>query len=433
MVTMWSPNSTGIDLQKTDGHIKISKSTVDAAKPSANRYILWDITIPGFGLRVASSGLKTFVLRYRSRHKFAQKRFVLLGRFGPVTAEEARRRATEILGQVASGGDPAFERQKANQAALTFGDACDRFLRQHVSSKRKPGTHDLYGHIIEKKLKPQLGIRNILKVSRQDVAQLHHSMKETPVIANRAIAVMATMYSWCGRVGLISESINPAKGIEKFRETPKERYLSRVEMSRLGKALIEAETTGFEYAYDANKPNSKHGAKPGERRVAQSPQAVAAIRLLILTGCRVGEILNLRWAEVDFDRGMLHLADSKSGKKTVLIGRPALEVIETLPRDGEFVISGKDPEKRRMDLKRPWEAIKRSAALPDVRLHDLRHSFASVGAGAGLGLHIVGKLLGHSQSRTTVRYAHLADDPLKRAAEMVSNQIADALSGSKQK
>ena len=431
MVTIWSPNSTGSNLQKIERHIRITKSTVDSAMPGATRYVLWDISIPGFGLQVAPSGLKTFVLRYRSRHKFAQKRFVLLGRFGPVTAEQARRKATEILGQVATGGDPAFERQQASQAALTFGDACDRFLRQHVSAKRKPGTHGLYNHIIEKKLKPQLGIRNILKVSRQDVVQLHYSMKATPVIANRAIAVLATMYSWCGRVGLIDETVNPAKGIEKFRETSKERYLSRAEMGRLGRALAEAETTGFEYAFDPTKPKSKHGAKPGERRVVQSPQAVAAIRLLILTGCRVGEVLNLRWSEVDFDRGMLHLPDSKSGKKTVLIGRPALEVIQTLPRDGEFVISGTDPEKRRVDLKRPWEAIKRRAGLHDVRLHDLRHSFASVGAGAGLGLHIVGKLLGHSQSRTTARYAHLADDPLKRAAEIVSNQIADVLNGGK--
>lgn len=406
---------------------KISKSSVDAAKPDVKRYCIWDSSLSGFGLCVAPTGLKTFVLRYRPKYKFAPKRFVLLGRFGPLTAEEARRRAIEILGRVARGDDPALERLQANQAAMTFSRVCDRFIDQHVRAKRKDRTLGLYAHVIEKKLKPQLGNRNISKVSRQDVILLHHSMRDTPVIANRTLAVLSSVYAWAYRAGLIVENINPAQGVEKFKESPRDRYLTQEELGRLGRALHEAETFGFEYAYDPAKPNAKHGAKPGERKAIHSPHAVAAIRLLLLTGCRVGEILKLRWNEVDFERGMLHLPDSKTGKKTVMLGFAAMEVLRLLPHVGDFVIAGADSAYARTDLKRPWDAIRRRAHLEGVRLHDLRHSFASVGAGEGLGLQIVGKLLGHTQSRTTARYAHLADSPVKRAAELVSTKIADAL------
>jgi integrase len=407
--------------------IRISKVTVDAARPEAIRYGLWDTALPGFGLTVSPSGLKTFVLRYRAKHKFAPKRFVKLGQFGPISPEEARRMAKEILGQVAGGNDPAFDKSQANKAAITFGDACDRFLALHVKGKRKAATYALYSHIIEKKLKPAFGSRHILKVSKLDVANFHNSLKDTPPTANRSIATLAAIYSWAGRTGLIDEGVNPARRIEKYKEVAKDRYLSMSEITRLGQALREAETEGFPYAFDADKPTSKHGAKPGERNVFFSPFAVAAIRLLIFTGCRKGEILKLKWSEVDYQRGMLHLPDSKTGRKVVLLGHAAIKVLESLPRIGEYVIVGADPDKPRVDLKRPWDAIREKAGLEGVRLHDLRHSFASVGAGAGLGLPIIGKLLGHSQSRTTERYAHLADDPLRRASEMISHEISQAL------
>jgi integrase len=427
LVTRWSPEGMDKILKTKRQSIRISKTTVDAAKPEAIRYALWDVALPGFGLTVSHNGLKTFVLRYRAKHKFAPKRFVKLGQFGPISAEEARRMATEILGQVASGKDPALEQSDANNAAITFGDACDRFLEIHVKGKRKAGTYALYAHIIEKKLKPAFGNRHILKITKLDVANFHDSLKTTQPTANRCITTLASIYSWAGRTGLIDEGINPARRIEKYKEVAKDRYLSMSEITRLGQALREAETEGFPYAFDPDKPTSKHGAKPGERNVFFSPFAVAAIRLLIFTGCRKGEILKLKWSEVDFERGMLHLPDSKTGRKVVLLGQAAIKVLQGLPRVGDYVIAGADPDKPRVDLKRPWDAIREKAELEGVRLHDLRHSFASVGAGAGLGLPIIGKLLGHSQSRTTERYAHLADDPLRRASEMISHEISQAL------
>lgn len=388
---------------------------------------MWDSVLPGFGLCVAPSGLKTFILRYRARHPLAPKRFVKLGNYGPVTPDDARRKAVQILGQVAEGKDPAFESIQANLMAISFADACDRFLTQHVKAKRKPNTASLYGHLLDHKIKPFFGNRHFMKVTRQEVSQLHHSLKDTPVIANRAISCLAALYSWAGRTGLIEEGFNPATRIEKFREVPKDRFLTTTEIGRLGRALDEAETVGIAYSVDMTKPKAKHAAKPDNRMVVYSPFVVAAIRLLILTGCRVGEILNLRWREVDLERGLLHLPDSKTGRKTVLLGASAVKTVDGLARSGEYVISGSEPNRPRTDLKKPWEAIRSRAGLNDVRLHDLRHTFASVGAGAGLGLPVLAKLLGHSQVKTTAKYAHLADDPIRRASQLISDEIDSAL------
>jgi integrase len=409
--------------------IKISKATVDAAKIEAKRYTLWDMSLAGFGLVVSNKGSKTFILRYRAKHPFAPKRLMVLGRYGPMTPEEARRSAIEILGHVARGKDPALEMSKAKQSAITFGDVCDRFLELHVMPKRRAGTRALYSHLIKTKLKPAFGRRHILKVTKQDVVEFHYSLRDTGPTANRTLAVIASIYSWASKAGYIETEYNPAKGIEKYKEVAKDRYLSMAEFTRLGQALKEAETEGFPYAFDPDKPNSKHGAKPGERNHFHSPFAVAAIKLLIFTGCRKGEILNLRWSEVNLERKVLMLSDSKTGRKTVWLNEPAVKVLEDLPNVGEYVIAGLYPDKPRVDLKRPWEAIKEHAGLGNLRLHDLRHSFASVGAGAGLGLPMIGKLLGHTQSRTTERYAHLADDPIRRASDIVSAQIAAALDG----
>lgn len=404
--------------------IKISKATVDAAKPETRRYTLWDTGLAGFGVVVSSKGPKTFIVRYRAKHRFAPKRLVTLGRYGPMTPEEARKAAMEVLGDVAKGNDPALTTSKAKQSAVTFGEVCDRFLEMHVKPKRKAATFALYSYLIESKLRPVFGRRHILKVTKQDVAQMHYDLRDTAPTANRVIAVIAAVYSWASKAGIIETEYNPAKRIEKFKEVAKDRYLTMTEFTRLGQALKDAETNGFPYAFDPDKPTAKHGAKPGERNVFFSPHAVAAIRLLIFTGCRKGEILHLRWSEVDFERRMLHLPDSKTGRKVVLLSDPAVEVLNSVERIGDYVIAGLYPDKPRVDLKRPWEAIKESAGLEGLRLHDLRHSFASVGAGAGLGLPLIGKLLGHTQSKTTERYAHLADDPLRRASDEIAATIA---------
>jgi integrase len=239
---------------------------------------------------------------------------------------------------------------------------------------------------------------------------------------------LSGVYSFASRRRLIPEGVNPVRGIEKFRERRRERYLSTEELGRLGEALRVGETEGWPWPEKAGGPR-KHGRKPEDRKSLLSKHVGAAFRLLLFTGCRLREILHLRWSEVDFERGFLLLPDSKTDWKPVVLNAPALQVLAEVPRIGGFVILGDDPNKPRADLAKPWKALKRHAGLQGVRIHDLRHTHASIGAGAGLGLPIIGKLLGHKHVETTARYAHLADDPLRRASERIGDEIATALGG----
>ena len=243
------------------------------------------------------------------------------------------------------------------------------------------------------------------------------------------LAVVGSMYTFAARIGVVPEGANPARKIIKYPEQRRERFLTTEELEQLGAAIHEAETTGIPYEIDTSKPTARHAPKE-ENRIAQiSPFAAAAIRLLLFTGCRLREILHLKWEHVDFERGLLFLPESKTGSKTVILNAPALEVLAGLDRFGPYVVPGDNPQKPRADLKRPWATIAKRAGLERVRLHDLRHTYASFGAGSGLGLPIIGKLLGHTQASTTQRYAHLDNDPLRRASEAIGNRIAGALKG----
>jgi integrase len=277
-------------------------------------------------------------------------------------------------------------------------------------------------------VKPAVGTTKADKLTRLQVGKLHSSLSDTPFQANRVLAVVGGMYAFAGRAGLVPEGTNPAKGIDKFKESRRERFLTSEEMERLGSAIRKAETTGIPWKVDESKPNSKHVPK-AKRSTKIAPHAAAALRLLLFTGCRKREILHLRWDYVDFERGCLFLPDSKSGRKTIILNAPALSVLNALERVGPYVVPGDDPERPRHDLKRPWDAVTKHAGLVGVRLHDLRHTYASFGAGGGLGLPIIGRLLGHTQAATTERYAHLDNDPLRRASESIASKIAAALDG----
>jgi integrase len=217
---------------------------------------------------------------------------------------------------------------------------------------------------------------------------LHSSLHETPVQANRVLAMLCALYGFAARAGYVPEGYNPARGIEKFPERSHERFLTSDELARLGDVLRQGETVGLPYAIDENGPKAKHAPKEDNRRVMLDPFAVAAIRLLILTGARLREILHARWEHVDFERGVIFLPDSKTGKKPIYLSAASLAILAALPRieGNPFVIPGEKAGQPRVDLKRPWAAVTKAAGLEGVRIHDLRHSFASIGAGASLGL-----------------------------------------------
>jgi integrase len=403
---------------------RFTKRALDQADPRERPFFLWDGHLKGLGARIDPSGAKTFVLRYRPKSHGANspKRFVTIGRYGVLTVDEARNRAREILGAVASGEDPAADLAH-KRAASTFSEVAEFFLKEHVNSKRKSKTAIAYTALLKTYAIPALGSRKAGTVARADVARLQSQLAETPYQANRLLAVIGSLYAFAEKQGLVPEHYNPARKIEKFPEQRRERFLSSVEIERLGVAIRLGETTGIPWTVEEAKPKSKHLPKTENQRTLLSADAAAALRLLIFTGARLREILDLRWEHVDLERGLLLLPDSKTGRKTIVLNRAAASVLKTHPRRGPFVVPGDDPERPRSDLKKPWAAVCRHAGLTGLRIHDLRHTFASIGAGASLGLPIVGKLLGHSQPQTTARYAHLDVDPLVRAANLIGDHI----------
>jgi integrase len=284
---------------------------------------------------------------------------------------------------------------------------------------------------VERIVTPTLGKIKPVEVTRQDVARLHSSLRETGYQANKVLAVIGSLYSFAADCGYVPEGCNPARGVKKFPEGRRERFLTSEELSRLGDALREGESVGLPWTVDEVSPKAKHAPRADKRRTKLDPYAVAAIRLLLLTGARLREILHGRWEHVDFERGIIHLPQSKTGRKPIYLSAAALAILSGLPRleGNPFVIPGENAGQPRADLKKPWASVTKAAGLTGVRLHDLRHSFASFGAGASLGLPIIGKLLGHTQAATTHRYAHLDADPMRRAAETIGATIAAAMSG----
>jgi integrase len=408
---------------------RITKQVVDRLKVSDQEYAIWDAKMPGFGVRVRPTGSKTYVVVYRAGSgRGAPFRRYTIAPVGKIAPEMARRRAQTILGAVAHGHDPAGEKA-AERGTPTVADLADRFMDEHVKPKLKPRTFALYQDILNRLVKPEIGAAKADKVGRAVIAKLHRQFAATPFQANRILTVVGSMYAFAERVGVVSEDINPARQVTKFREHRRERFLTVEELERLGAAIREAETEGIPWDVDDQNPNAKHLPRAERRFTRIGLFAAAALRLLLFTGCRLREILHLKWEHVDIERGLLFLPESKTGKKTIILNAPALAVLNGLPRLGSYVVPGDDPEKPRADLKRPWEAVAKRAGLNRVRLHDLRHTYASFGAGGGLGLPVIGKLLGHTQASTTQRYAHLDNDPLRRASESIAGRIAAALDG----
>jgi len=408
---------------------RITKRRVDALQCSAgkDRVFLWDDALAGFGVGAFPSGTKVYVAQFR---KNGRSRRVAIGEHGRLTPDEARSEAKKLLGAVEKGADPIEERRRARDVR-TFREVADEFMHRHVTSKRKARTRYEYECLLRVHIYPALGSRHITDVRRVDVARLHAALSDRPFVANRCLALISSIWNWAARRDEVQFASNPAKGIDRNPEQGRERYLTSKEFERLGNALRTAETIGLPWTMDETKPRLKHAAKPDERRTVADPFAVIAIRLLMLTGARLREILHARWESVDFERGIIHLENSKTGLKPIYLSAAALSVLSGLPRieGNPYLIPGYKDGAPRVDLKRPWAAIVKAAKLQGLRIHDLRHSFASIGAGASMGLPIIGRLLGHSQPQTTAKYSHLQADPLRRAADTIGATILAAMEG----
>ena len=353
-----------------------------------------------------------------------------------VTVEQARREAEKYLASAQLGQDLVGEERKA-KAEMTVSDLCDEYLEHGVSLK-KPSTIATDIGRINGHIRPLLGKKKLSAVTRTDIERFLNDVakgktardkrtgkKGRSIIkggkgtAARTVRLLGGIFTYAVNQGYIDS--NPRLGVKIFKDRSMDRFLTEAEMDRLGETLIEAETIGLPWQLkDDSKSND-------DQRVIMSSHVTGAIRLLILTGCRLREILHLKWSEVDFERLILNLPDSKTGRKTVYLSVGAVEVLNTLPRNGTYVILGGKPDQPRSDLKRPWKRITDHAGLGGVRLHDLRHTFASQGAASGMSLQMIGALLGHKSPETTARYAHLTDDPLRRALNEMSGAIKNAV------
>ena len=383
---------------------KLTKRVVDQIVPGETEAMHWDDELKGFGLRVWPSGRKVYMVMSRVKGRL---RRITIGPHGPITPEQARIRAHEIISEAKAGRDPAHELDQARKAPTMKGLG-ERFLKEHVAVRCKPSTQAEYKRSVELFINPKIGARKVTDIERRDIAELHQSLSHIPYQANRTLGVLSKMLNLAEVWGLRPDGSNPCLHVKKYTEQKRERFLSPDEFAKLGQVLREVERDGSE-----------------------SPSAVAAIRLLILTGCRLGEIMTLQWGFVDTQARELRLPDSKTGAKLVHFGQTAADILDGIGRlDGNpYVITGKVDGHRLTDLQYPWRRIRAKAGLADVRIHDLRHSYASGALALGEGLPMIGKLLGHSQVQTTARYAHLANDPVKSAAGRVSDTIGAAMLG----
>jgi integrase len=381
---------------------KLTKRIVDAIEPQPTEFFIWDESIPGFGVRVMPSGRKSFVVQYRAGRR---PRRMSLGPSTVLTCDQARTRAITIIAAVKNGEDPAADRA-AKRNAATVTDLAERFDKEHISVRLKPSTAKEYRNTLKRFILPALGRLAVPEITRADVAKFHHDLRHIPYQANRCLEVVSKMFVLAEMWGLRPDGSNPRKHIRKYPEEKRERFLSAAELRRIGEVLREMESERVELS-----------------------SAILAARLLILTGCRLGEIMTLKWDYIDFDEQALRLPDSKTGKKIAHIGAPAVEYLRDAQRiDGNpWAITGTLPGKPLSDLQPFWQRVRARAGVKDVRIHDLRHTFASTAVASGQGLPMIGKLLGHTQVQTTARYAHLAAEPVRMAADAVATSLCEAL------
>jgi integrase len=336
-----------------------------------------------------------------------RSRRISLGPSTVLACEQARKRAISIIAAARNGIDPADERDAARQA-MTVNELAERFDKEHISVRLKANTAKEYRRNLRRFILPALGRLTVTDITRADVAKFHHDLRHIPYQANRCLEVVSKMFNLAELWGLRPDGTNPRKHIKKYPEEKRERFLSVAELRRIGEVLGEMEDEGIEL-----------------------PSAILAARLLILTGCRLNEIMTLRWAYVDIADRVLRLPDSKTGAKLVHLGQAAIDLLQAAERvdDNPWVITGALPGKHLSDLQPFWRRVRARAGLRDVRIHDLRHTFASMAVASGQGLPMIGKLLGHTQVQTTARYAHLAADPVRIAADLVSDRLQAGLAG----
>ena len=374
---------------------------VEALPASDREIVVWDRELPGFGVRVHPSGSKVYMVHKRSGGK---SRRVTIGRHGVWSLDAARREAGGIIASMKNGETPARPGMENSSASgPTIAELAEQYMAEHVKVRCKPTTARSCRHIFDKYLLPQFGRKRLGEITPEQVAALHYRLREKATTANQVVGLLSRLFHKAAKSGYAPVGGNPCRFIRKYPTRSCERFLSEREFLRLGTVLDELEAEG---------------------RI--STTAAAGLRLLMLTGCRRNEILTLRWEDIDLEHDEIRLRDAKTGARAVPLPPTARQVLTSLPRqaDNPWVISGRGSGTRLSNLNATWGVVRKKARLEDVRIHDLRHSYASRALSLGESLPMIGKLLGHRKVQTTARYAHLARDSVKAAAERVSGSLA---------
>ncbi len=371
---------------------RITKRTVEALKPGGT---LFDTEVKGFMVRRRTNA-RVYGLKYVAE---GRQHIYTIGEHGPLTPEEARAQASALRAQVLAGGDPLATKQatRGRPEASSFDVFAQLYDRRHIAKKKgRAGEEDR--RLLRLHLSPAFGSRSLASITKADFLRLKDEMAETPVAFNRARALAHSMFERAIEWDL-HPGPNPVAKVAKNAERPRERFLSAEEYRRLFAALDAVE--GREH-----------------------PSVLACIRLLALTGARLSEIVTLRWEHVDLQHAALRLPDSKTGAKIIPLGAPALEFLSRMPRVSGYVCYGATLDAPLAPPQRQWRRIRAAAKLDGLRLHDLRHGFASVAAVSGESLKLIGAALGHRQAQTTDRYAHLSHDPVCAMADRTAGRIA---------
>jgi integrase len=376
--------------------VRLTEALLDSLTPSDRDQFLFDAMLATFGYRLTPAGRGIF---------FAGRPRRTIGYRPPLKVTEARELAHQMLADLRQGRDPAVERKARLRAAaaneMTVGQLAAKWMLDYVQPKLKPRTAFDYERLLAQHILPAIGHLSVARIERDDVVRLHVDMARIPRRANYAIATLRALINFGIDLGLRPPASNPARRIKMYRERARERFLSETEISKAAEAIEQAERAG----------------KIG-------PHGAAGLRLALFTGARSGEITAIEWSHVDWQRKLIRLPDSKTNEpRTIHLSEAALEVLKTVPRIGRFVIAGAKPDEPYKNLGRAWIDIRGNAGLNDVRLHDLRHSYASLAAGRGVSLQMIGKLLGHKVAATTQRYAHLARD----AVAAVNDELGAAM------
>ena len=406
---------------------RLTKSLVDRIQLTDRDQWFWDSEVKGFGLKVSKAGVRTYAFQYRFPSGRSGKTYrITIGKHGsPWTVESARTEARTLSARVTQGENPRLETQRA-KAIPTVAELCDTYMA-HGTGTKKASTLATDRGRIKRHIKPLLGHLKVTEVTpaiikkfQNDIASgatkadISTKLRGRAIVkggkgtAARTLGLLGGIFSYAIELELIDR--NPAHGVKRFPDKKNERFLSSEEFTLIGRMLDQAAESGV------------------------SQKAIDIILLLILTGARRGEIQQLKWSEVDLVRGMLMLDDSKTGQKKIRLNSPASTILEAQAARVEtrtgYVFSDRTGSGPFSATSKIWAKIRADTPLADVRLHDLRHSFASVAIAQGASLPVIGKLLGHANISTTQRYAHLTDDPISSANEAVGTMIAAQLSES---